>query len=144
MKTPHLRTHQTGNEGSALVLALIMLVILTALGIYAVSVTVSEFEMATALRQREVMRGAAEAGAYTGIDMLPVMAVVDNVKLSNGASYAIQPTAEGQEPMPGFDSNWARNVFKVRSTGKPQAPFVGQVVIEAGVAYGPVPAGTGY
>jgi hypothetical protein len=133
-----------GNEGSALILALFMLVILTALGIYAVSVTVSEFEMTTALRQREVMRGAAEAGAYTGIDTLPVMSVVDNVTLSNGASYSIQSTAMGQEPMPGFDSNWARAVFNVRATGRPQAPFVGQVLIDAGVAYGPVPAGTGY
>jgi len=50
----------------------------------------------------------------------------------------------GQEPMPGFDSNWARAVFNVRATGKPQAPYVGQVLIDAGVAYGPVPAGTGY
>lgn len=133
-----------GNEGSALVLALVMLVILTAIGVYAVSITVSEFEMATALRQREVMRGAAEAGAYTGIDALPVISVVDNVTLSNGASYNILPTATGQEPMPGFDSNWARAVFNVRATGKPQAPFIGQVLIDAGVAYGPVPAGTGY
>lgn len=133
-----------GNEGSALILALIMLVILTALGIYAVSVTVSEFEMTTALRQKEVMRGAAEAGAYTGIDTLPVMSVVNNVTLTNGASYSILSTAMGQEPMPGFDSNWARAVFNVRATGRPQVPFVGQVLIDAGVAYGPVPAGTGY
>ena len=133
-----------GNEGSALVLALIMLVILTAIGIYAVSITSSEFEMANALRQREVMRGAAEAGAYTGIDALPVMTTVDNVTLSNGASYYILPTALGQEPMPGFDSNWARAVFNVRATGKSQAHYVGQVLIDAGVAYGPVPAGTGY
>lgn len=138
------RSGRMGNEGSALVLALIMLVILTAIGIYAVSITVSEFEMATALRQREVMRGAAEAGAYTGIDALPAMTVVTNATLSNGASYAIQPTTLGQEPMPGFDSNWARAVFNVRATGRPQNPYVGQVLIDAGVAYGPVPAGTGY
>lgn len=144
MKNIDRRSGRIGNEGSALVLALIMLVILTAIGIYAISTTVSEFEMATALRQREVMRGAAEAGAYTGIDTLPVMTVVDNATLSNGASYSITPTAGGQEPMPGFDSNWARAVFNVRSTGRPQAPYVGQVLIDAGVAYGPVPAGTGY
>ena len=144
MKNILCRSLRMGTEGRALVLALIMLVILTAIGIYAVSITSSEFEMATALRQREVMRGAAEAGAYTGIDALPVMIVVDNVTLSNGASYNILPTAMGQEPMPGFDSNWARAVFNVRATGKPQAPFVGQVLIDAGVAYGPVPAGTGY
>jgi len=133
-----------GNEGSALVLALIMLVILTALGLYAVSITVSEIGMATALRQGEVMRGAAEAGAYTGIDTLPAMTVVNNATLSNGATFDIYPTAGGQEPMPGFDSNWARAVFNVRSTGRPQAPYNGQRVIDAGVAYGPVPAGTGY
>jgi hypothetical protein len=144
VKKNRRRSGRMGNEGSALVLALLMLVILTALGIYAVSVTVSEFEMATALRQGEVMRGAAEAGAYTGIDALPVMTVVDNVTLSNGATYSINPTAGGQEPMPGFDSNWARAVFNVRSTGRPQAPYVGQRLIDAGVAYGPVPAGTGY
>ena len=144
MNSIHLRTHRTGNEGSALVIALIMLVILTALGIYAVSVTISEFGMATALRQKEVMRGAAEAGAYTGIDDLPVMSVVDNVMLSNGASYSIKPTTMGQEPKPGYDSNWAQAVFNVRATGRPQAPYVGQVLIDAGVEYGPVPAGTGY
>ncbi|TFH32962.1 MAG: hypothetical protein E4G97_01710 [Deltaproteobacteria bacterium] len=144
MKNIYSRSGRMGNEGTALILAMIMLVILTAIGIYAVGITSSEFEMATALRQREVMRGAAEAGAYTGIDAVPVMTVVDNVTLSNGASYNILPTAMGQEPMPGFDSNWARAVFNVRATGKPQAPYVGQVLIDAGVAYGPVPAGTGY
>jgi type IV pilus assembly protein PilX len=138
------RASRKGSEGSALVIALIFLVILTALGIYAVSVSVSEFQMATALRQGEVMRNAAEAGAYTGIDALPVMNVVTNATLSNGASYDITPTSAGSEPMPGFDSNWARAVFNVRATGRPQAPFGGQRAIDAGVSYGPIPAGTGY
>lgn len=133
-----------GNGGSALVISLVLLVILTAIGIYAVSISISELEMANALRQGEVMRDAAEAGAYTGIDALPAMTVVNHATLSNGASFDIYPTSAGQEPMPGFDTNWARAVFNVRATGRPQSPFVGQRVVDAGVAYGPVPAGTGY
>lgn len=134
----------SGNGGSALVIALVLLVILTALGIYAVSISISELEMANAVRQGNVARDAAEAGAYTGIDGLPVLTPATNASLPNGATYDYTPTTLGTEPMPGYDSNWARATFNVRATGRPQLPFIGPKSIDAGVGYGPIPSGTGY
>jgi len=144
MKKKAARPGPLGDRGSALVIALVLLVILTMIGIYAVSVTVSEVEMANAVKNGKAAIDAAQAGAYTGIDALPVATIVTGVPLSNGATFDITPTSEGVESIPGYDTNWARVIFKVRSVGHPAPPAAGNRIIDAGVAYGPVPSGTGY
>ena len=144
MKKKMARPVPLGDRGSALVIALVLLVILTMIGIYAVSVTVSEIEMASAVKNGKAAIDAAQAGAYTGIDALPVATIVIGAPLSNAATFDITPTSVGVESVPGFDTNWARVVFNVHSVGHPAPPAAGSRTIDAGVAYGPVPSGTGY
>jgi type IV pilus assembly protein PilX len=131
-------------EGSALVIAMLLLVILTIIGIYAIQISTSEFGMATQAKMGKVSMNAAEAGAYAGIDALPVTMTVTAAPLPNGATYDFVATSTGSVPMPGFDTNWAQAVFNVRAVGHPPSAWTGQKMVDAGVAYGPVPAGTGY
>lgn len=140
MKASRLRRE----EGSALVIAMLLLVILTIIGIYAIQISTSEFGMATQTKMGKISMDAAEAGAYAGIDALPVMTSVTGKLLPNGAAYDYKATSVGSEPMTGFDTNWSQAVFKVEATGHPPSAWTGQKKVEAGVAYGPVPAGTGY
>lgn len=132
-----------GERGSALVIAMLLLVILTVIGIYAIRISTSEFGMATQTKIGKVTMDAAEAGAYHGIDTLPSMAGGTGT-LPNGATYEYAATSGGSEPMPGYDTNWAQAVFNVRGTGHPPPVWAAQKIVDAGVAYGPVPAGTGY
>lgn len=137
--------HRLGKkEGSALVIAMLLLVILTVIGIYAIRVSTSEFGMATHTKMGKIARDAADAGAYAGIDALPVMTAVAGASLPNGATYDHAATSIGSEPMAGFDTNWAQAVFNVRGTGHPPPAWSGRKTVDAGVGYGPVPAGTGY
>lgn len=133
-----------GNRGSALVIAMLLLVILTALGLYAVSISTSEFEMSTYTKMGKVALYAAEAGAYFGIDTIPIMTNANGISLANVATYDIVSTSVGAEPIPGYDTGWSRALFNIRSTGKPPSQFSGHRSIDAGAAYGPVPTGTGY
>ena len=131
-------------EGSALVIAMLLLVILTIIGIYAIQISTSEFGMATQTKMGKISMDAAEAGAYAGIDALPVMTSVTGASLPNGATFDFAATSTGSEPMTGFDTNWSQAVFNVRAVGHPPSAWTGQKMVDAGVAYGPVPAGTGY
>jgi len=131
-------------RGTALVIAMLLLVILTALGLYAVSITSSELEMANYTRAGRSALNAAEAGGYYGIDTLPVMTTATGFTLANGSTYNVATTSVGAEAIPGYDTGWVRVVFNVRSTGRPPGAFTGQRIIDAGAAYGPVPSGTGY
>lgn len=131
-------------EGSALVIAMLLLVILTIIGIYAIQISTSEFGMATQTKMGKISMDAAEAGAYAGIDALPVMTAATGKPLPNGATYDYTATSVGSQPMAGFDTNWSQAVFNVRGVGHPPSAWTGQKMVDAGVAYGPVPAGTGY
>ena len=143
MRSGNVR-RRMGEEGSALVIAMLLLVILTIIGIYAIQISTSEFGMATQTKMGKISMDAAEAGAYGGIDALPAMTTVTGANLPNGATYDYAATSMGSEPMTGFDTNWSQAVFNVRAVGHPPSAWTGQKMVDAGVAYGPVPAGTGY
>jgi hypothetical protein len=134
----------SGERGTALVIAMLLLVILTALGVYAVSISTSELEMANYTRAGRSALNAAEAGGYFGIDTLPVMTNDTGIALPNFATYDITTTTVETEEMPGYDTGWIRAIFNVRSTGRPPSVYTGMRIIDAGASYGPVPAGTGY
>lgn len=134
----------SGERGTALVIAMLLLVVLTVLGVYAVSISTSELEMANYTRAGRSALNASEAGAYFGIDTLPVMTTATGIALPNAATYDITTTTIETEEIPGYDTGWVRAVFNVRSTGRPSGAYTGMRIIDAGASYGPVPAGTGY
>ena len=136
-----------GEKGSALVISLVLLVILTLIGIYAISISTTEFEMATYNKTGKIALNAAEAGAYYAIDYLPSPlpgAPPDN--LANGAWYTASWTDSNVPPdiMVGYGTNYRYVYFNVNSAGHAPDPYVTNRRILAEVGFGPVPYGTMY
>ncbi len=57
--------------GSALVITMLLLVILTVIGIYAVAISTTEMDIALHSKVGTITRNIAESGAYVGIEELP-------------------------------------------------------------------------
>jgi hypothetical protein len=62
-----------GERGSALVITLMLLLILTAIGIYAVSISTTEMGIALHSRVGTSTLNSAESGANFGIDQIPTV-----------------------------------------------------------------------
>jgi len=135
-----------GEAGSALVISLVLLVILTMIGIYAISVSTTEFDMATMNKTGKIALNAAEAGTYYGIDLIPATVPAGNMTLANGAWYTASWADSTLPPeiMVGYGTNFRYVFFNVDSTGHAPAPYVTNRRILAEVGYGPVPYGTMY
>ena len=125
-------------------ITMLLLVILTVLGIYAVGLSTSGLESVSGEERERAARNAAEAGAWYGLDRLPLPLAERGSLLPNGARYDVTVSPTGTEPLPGYDSGWMRATFHIRSTGiAPRANKIRRVT-EAEAAFGPVPSGTGY
>jgi hypothetical protein len=135
-----------GEAGSALVISLVLLVILTLIGVYAISISTTEFEMATYNKTGKIALNAAEAGAYYGIDFFPTTIPAGNLFLANGAYYSVSWADSDLPPeiMVGYGTNFRYVFFNVDSTGHAPAPYVTNRKILAEVGFGPVPYGTMY
>lgn len=143
----NMRDRRLGGEsGSALIISLILLVILTLIGIYAISISTTEFEMATYNKTGKIVLNAAEAGAYYGADQVPN--TMDNVTLPplpNQSSYTVSVVATSNLSIrPGYGSNFFFQDFQVISQGHPPPGLTANRGVEAVVMFGPNPAGTMY
>lgn len=136
----------TEESGSALIISLVLLVILTMIGIYAISISTTEFGMATQSKTGTIALNAAEAGAYYGIDFLPSPLPGGTVTLPNNATYEVTWTDSNVPPdiVVGYGTNYRYVYFNVNSTGHAPSPFVANRRILAEVGYGPLPYGTMY
>lgn len=133
-----------GTEGSALVITMLLLVVLTALGIYVLGITSPGGGWETPEGANRAAWNAAEAGAYYGIDRLPLLAADRGIPLPNGSTYDVIAAPAGTEPTPGFDEGWMSVLFTVRSAGSSASSRAAVRTVEVGAAFGPVPSGTGY
>jgi len=133
-------------RGSALVITLMLLLILTAIGIYAISVSVGEIDVTLQSKIGTVTLNAAEAGANVGIDQVPnVLAAAVAGTLSNQSSYSVTSALTGAMTLrPGYGSNYRFADFGVSSEGSAPPQFVARRTVQAVVIYGPVPVGTMY
>lgn len=128
-------------SGSALVITMLILVILTAAGLYAVGVSTSGIESVSTAMEEQSAVDAAEAGLYYGIDRFPVRTEDRDVLLPNGSRYGVTVSHTGTVPLPGYDMGWAQAKFLVRAVGR--SPRAGKRrSAEAEVAFGPVESGT--
>jgi len=133
-------------RGSALVITLMLLLILTAIGIYAVSISTTEMGIALNSRVGLATLNSAESGANFGIDQVPnvyATAHVDN--LADQSSYSVTSRATGTLTLkPGYGSNYRFADFEVTSQGRAPSEFVATRSVQVVVNYGPVPVGTMY
>ncbi len=134
------------DKGSALVITLMLLLILTAIGIYAISISTTEMNVALQSRVGTTVLNAADSGANYGIDQVPnilTAAYTDN--LADLSGYSVTSRTTGTLTMkPGYGANFRFADFEVTSRGQAPPQFVGTRSVQAVVDYGPVPVGTMY
>jgi hypothetical protein len=136
----------SNERGSALIITLMLLLILTAIGIYAISVSTTEMSIALQSKTGTATLNSAESGAHYAIDQIPNILAspyIDN--LADQSRYSVTSWATGGMTLkPGFGANYRFADFEVDSTGNPPQQFVMQRRVQAVVIFGPVPVGTMY
>jgi Tfp pilus assembly protein PilX len=143
-------------NGVALVIALIMLLILTFIGISAISTTTFETNITGNERVATDAFYASEAVFQIGLRQLDDPDFTNKIKPisrrnigkdSYGWSGSLKDkdstgfTPLGLYTKSGFDSSWAFNRYQINATGE---SFGAMKEVEAQVSYGPLPAGTQY
>ncbi len=141
-------------KGVALIIALLMLLVLTLIGISSISTTTFETSISGNERVRMDAFYAAEAGIQVAINQVPdntnpipkTKIKEDSYYWSGGAKDEGNPKRSEDPLLPlhpkaGFDSSWTFKRFQLNTTGK----FSGTTKeIEVQVSYGPFRAGTEY
>ena len=141
-----------GEKGVALVIALLMLLVLTLIGISSIGTTTFETSISGNERVRADAFYAAEAGIQVAINQIPdntnpipkTRIKEDSYYWSGGATDEGGPqslTSLGLHPKAGFDSSWAFKRFQLNTTGK---FFSTTKELEVQVSYGPFRPGTDY
>lgn len=139
-------------RGSALVITMLLLVILTVIGIYAINISTTEMDIALHFKVGAITRNTAESGAYVGIEELPTTYPAGSdctVTLTTGtnmiSTYTFQSDLSGPMEMePGYGTNFMFASYSVISNGLAPSGFTGGVRVDAGVTFGPMPSGTSY
>jgi len=137
----------TANErGSVLVITLMLLIILTAIGIYAISLSTTEMNIALQSKVGTAVLNSADSGAHYGIDQVPnVFTMAFATTLPDLSRYSMTSRSTGNLTIrPGFGSNFRFADFEVTSQGQAPPQFVAQRAVQVVVNYGPVPVGTMY
>ncbi|MEW6720813.1 MAG: pilus assembly PilX N-terminal domain-containing protein [Thermodesulfobacteriota bacterium] len=133
-------------RGSALVVTLMLLVILTAIGIYAISISTTEMGIALQSRVGTGALNSADAGANYGMNRVPeVLLFEESLGLPDGSLYRVTSRTTGVMTLrAGYGSNFRFADFEVTSRGEPPPQFTGSRSVQAVVDFGPVPTGTMY
>jgi hypothetical protein len=152
-ETKLMRQHGRTNErGMVLILALILLLVLTLIGISAINTSTYETTLSGNERTGTDAFYASEAVVQIGLDHLPNLQPVSRTKIgetsygwSGGPSDKATPEDIqdlGDFAQPGYDiSSWGFHRYQINGTGE----SLGAVKeIEVQVSYGPVQAGTQY
>jgi hypothetical protein len=135
----------SNERGSALIITLMLLLILTAIGIYAISISTTEMSIALQSKAGTATLNAAEAGVSLGIDMIPLILTDCTVTLPGNTSYKVTTLGTPNFSIqPGYGANFRFQDFNVTGTGTAPSGFAGTRGIAAVVSYGPQPIGTMY
>jgi len=138
-------------KGIAIIIALLMLLVLTLIGISSITTTNFETNLSGTERLKTDAFYAAEAGIQVGISQIPDTNPIQKTELKEDSYYWGGTTGDkenprglqslGSHPMDGFDSSWAFKRFQVNATGE---SFGAIKEMEVQVSYGPFRAGTEY
>jgi len=139
------------NKGMALVIALLMLLVLTIIGINAITTTTFETSISGNERVATDAFYAAEAGIQVALNQIPDTTPIRPTRIGensyfwsgspNDKSSPKKINTLGEYPMEGFESSWSFRRYQVNATGE---SFGAMKEIEVQVAYGPFPGGSGY
>ncbi len=139
------------DKGVALVIALMMLLVLTLIGINAITTTTFETSISGNERIATDAFYAAEAGIQVALNQIPDTTPISPKKIGENSYYWSGSPSDksspkgvnyrGEYPMEGFESSWSFKRYQANATGE---SFRAMKEIEVQVAYGPVPEGTDY
>jgi hypothetical protein len=153
-----------GEEGFALIAALLVFWVLTALGMLVFSVTTQDVRVSSRTVGERKAFSAAESGIHVltqNFDpAIPNNSAVSGVVVDSSGDpntrYTIGPSVDnngnptwnptsgpGGVPIPGFEPNWGRRRFLARVTGTNTA-YNSSAQIDTGIGYGPVDITTLY
>ena len=141
-----------GNEnGVALIIALIMLLILTLIGVSSISTTTFETNISGNERVGTVAFYASEGGIQIGLNQLPDTKPIPVTTIGTDSScWSGSPQNKndpqnlksfGLYPKPGFDVSWSFKRFRINATGE---SFRATKEVEVQVSYGPFSSGSTY
>ena len=145
-----MKRHIFGDQkGIALVVALIMLLVLTLIGMSAISSTFFESKISGNDRFGAAAFYAAKGGVEVGINRLPDTSAYSGTIGSDETYRSVSmipgippnPFYLGAMGRPGYDVMWEFRRFQVNATGQ---SFGAMKEIEVQVSLGPYPAGTQY
>jgi len=129
-------------NGVALVIALIMLLLLTFIGISAISTTTFETNIVGNERVGTDAFYASEAIFQVGLNQLPDTTAIARRKIGKDSyGWSGGPKYKESLQRAGYDSSWAFNRYQINATG---GSFSATKEVEAQVSYGPFSAGTQY
>jgi len=136
-------------EGVVLVVALILLLVLTLIGISSISTTSFESIISGNDRSSNAAFYAAEAALHVGMKMIPdkvhigSKVVISRVEVKSGDDEYLSGSVfyQGLAFRPYFDQSWNFNRYQINAIGE----YTGsRKDIETQVSYGPLTAGTNY
>ena len=138
-------------EGVALIVALVILLVLTLIGFSAINTTTYETNISGNERVGIDAFYASEAGNQQGLDQLPVLDFIPRTKLGEDSYYWSGGAEDRGAPAPlksygihrkaGYEVGWAFKRYKVHVTGE---SFAATRETETQVSHGPFPSGTDY
>ena len=139
-----------GNQkGVALVVALIMLLVLTFIGISSISSSIFEAKISGNERFGSAAFYAADGGVEVGISRIPDITAYSGTIGSDESYRSGSLTATSPQPQknlglmfkPGYEGVWEFKRFQINVTGE---SFGARKEIEVQALLGPYPAGTSY
>jgi len=136
-------------KGVALVVALIMLLILTFIGLGSITSTIFEVKISGNERVGSAAFYATSAGVEVGISRLPDITAYSGTVGSDESYRSGRLTDSSPQPQkslglilkPGFETTWEFKRFQVNAIGE---SFGAKKEIEVQVSLGPYNAGTSY
>ena len=131
-----------GNErGTVLILALMLLLVLTIIGINSISTTNFESIISGNERLANIAFYSAEAGIQVGLNQVPDTTPISKREIGPDTRYSATVASVGEAHSFGDDSQWTYRRYQVNATGE---ALGGNRQVEIQTRLGPVPAGTGY
>jgi Tfp pilus assembly protein PilX len=145
-----MKSSMIDNEkGVALVVALIMLIVLTLVGLSSIGTSIFETKISGHERFANNAFYAAEGGLEVGINRIPDLTAYsgnigpdETYRSGRMTDSSAQPSVNlGLILRPGYETTWEFRRFQVAATGE---SFGARKEVEAQVLLGPYPAGTSY
>ena len=145
-----MKNSTLGNQqGMVLVVALLMLLVLTLIGVGSIGSTVTETKLSGAERAESSAFYAAGGGAEVGFNQLPSIDLYSGTIGGEAMYWSGEMTASSPQPLKslgpmakgGYETVWEFKRFQVNATGESSSL---RKEIELQVCVGPFPSGTAY